>query len=68
MNYTISGTASEPHAEKHMKLKGRARSQIKCSIPLYNENEVTKTYKVDSDLIGVQGETQFVLKPMKGIS
>jgi len=60
--------AKEPHAERHIQLKGKARSNIKCVINLFNDDEITKTYKVDSDLPGIQGDSTFSLKAMKNFN
>lgn len=42
INYNIKAIATEPHAEKHIKLKGRARTHIKGSISVVNEEETNK--------------------------
>lgn len=62
ISYKIHGIATEPRAIKHIKASGKARSKIECCVEVSNESDELRTYKVESDIPGIEGETKFALK------
>jgi len=62
ISYKINGIATEPRAIKHLKVSGKARSKISCTVEVANESDETRFYKVESDIPGIEGETSFSLK------
>lgn len=64
-NYNIIGRAIEPRAEKVIKIKGKARQNIPSKIFVLNNDSVDRTFNVESDLVGIKGDSSFVLKSHK---